>query len=87
MAETVLPGVEVSVFFLESFVPLNAEKAAPHLDALGLYLIDLMQAQGYRVVSGVAYEMLESEVCPYPSGWGGVRAMIQVQEFDAELDL
>ncbi len=92
MAEAV-PGVEVEPYYLESMVPMSVVAAASApgqqmsaVDTLSLYLLDLMAFHGYRVVSGVRVEIVEPENVPYPEGWTVVRLVVDVQEFDVDVD-
>lgn len=88
-----VPGVAVEPYYLESIVPMSivAEPKAPGqdmsaVDTLSLYLLDLMALHGYRVVSGVRVEIPQPENVPYPKGWTVVRLIVDVQEFDVDVD-
>ena len=88
-----VPGVEVSPYYLESMVPISvvAGATAPGqemsaVDTLSLYLLDLMAFHDFRVVSGVRVEIVEPENVPYPKGWTVVRLVVDVQEFDVDVD-
>lgn len=92
MAETPLPDVDVSAYYIETMVPVStvAAPTAPEqklsaIDAMGLYLLDLMAAHGYRVVSGVEVELMEPTLVPFPEGWVALRLAVSVQEFDVQV--
>lgn len=84
--------VPLTTYKLESLVPTatfsdtTKHEATEHADALGMYLLDLMKAQEYEVVGGVRYEVPEPEVCEYPTGWCVLRALVDVREFDVNVD-
>lgn len=90
MADVPVPDVEISTFFIETMVPVTTVAAATApgqqmsaVDTLSLYLLDLMELQGYRVVSGVRVEIPEPDgPVEYPTGWTVLRLHVDVQEFD-----
>jgi len=92
MADPV-PGVAVEPYYLETMVPVSivASATAPGqsmstVDTMSLYLLDLMALHGYTVVSGVRVEIVEPEAIPYPEGWVVIRVIVDVQEFDVDVD-
>ena len=72
-------------YFLDTLTPIPVAQAV--VDKVGMYLLDLMAAQGYTVVSGLRVELVEPAdgMPPYPAGWVLVRLMVFVQEFDVEV--
>lgn len=76
---------EPTTYFLETLTPISGAQEV--VDKVGMYLLDLMVAQGYRVVSGLSVEIVEPAdgMPPYPLGWVCVRLMVEVQEFDVEV--
>ncbi len=96
MPDEVIPGVPVHAYYLDAIMPLSAMDdpvsvpgiELPGRDALSLYLLDLMRMQEYRVVSGVTVERVEPEgPVQYPAGWGVLRVVVQVQEFDIDVEI
>lgn len=90
MPEAALPDVEITTYYIETFVPVSEsydELTIRLSDGLGLFLLDLMTAQGYRVVSGVSYVFPEPEMdgVAYPDGFTALRASVDVQEMDANV--
>jgi hypothetical protein len=82
---------ETTVYKLETLVPLVGREpegidAGEHAAALGMYLLDLMAAQEYEVTGGVWFEVPEPEAAPYPEGWAVLRALVEVREFDVDVD-
>jgi hypothetical protein len=85
VAETALPDVEITGYYVETLVATAAEHedlTASTADALGMYLLDLMDAQGWRIVSGVRYTFPPPTIAPHPDGFCVLRAEVSVQEFD-----
>lgn len=75
-----------TTYFFESMLPISVAKNGG-AEVLGMYLLDLVAAQGYRTVGGVRYEVDEpsDNMPPFPSGWCHLRALVDVQEFDVEV--
>ena len=75
-----------TTYFFESLLPIYlAEHGGAEI--IGMYLLDLVAVQGYRTVSGVRYEVVEPAdgMPPHPAGWCYLRALVDVQEFDVEV--
>lgn len=70
----------MSTYYVESFVPAGADAWW-----LGTYLLDLMQAHGYEVVSEVRLSHVAPELVPYPGGRVLIRAEVTVREWDVEV--
>lgn len=89
MPEAALPDAEITTYFLDTFVAVAEEYdhlTAILADRLGMYLLDLMELNGHRVVSGVSYVFPEPEgPVPYPEGFTVLRASVNVQEMDATI--
>lgn len=75
-----------SRYFIEGLYPISADVPGV-CDVLGMYLLDLMKAQGYKPVSGVSVELPEPESTPYPEGWCVVRVVVDVEEFDSLVEM
>lgn len=95
MPDQIAAGVPVQTYYLDAIMPLSVvdEPRAPGInlpgvDAMSLYLLDLMRMQEYRVVSGVSVQVVEPEgPVPYPDGWTVLRVTVQVQEFDVDVEV
>lgn len=72
-----------TTYFVQFFAPIAVVQK--DYGVLGMYLLDLMREQGYRVVSGVRFEFDEPVIVPFPPGWCQGRVMVDVQEFDVEV--
>ena len=95
MPDAIIPGVPVSAYYLDAIMPVSVVNRAaapgielPGIDAMSLYLLDLMRMQEYRVVSGVSCEVVPPEgPVSYPTGWTVLRVSVQVQEFDVDVEI
>lgn len=85
MAETIVPDIEVTTYFVETFVPVEGfdSLVVRISEGVGMYLLDLMRQQGKRIVSGVRYEFPEPlGGVEYPNGLAALRAEVDCQDFD-----
>ena len=73
---------EVSSYYLESFVGLEED-----IDWLKEHLLDLMDAQGWDVVSDVRFEYLRAHLIAFPKGRRLVRAWVDVEEFEINIPM
>lgn len=75
-------GTEVSTYYIETFCDIGEE-----LTWLAEYLTNLMTAQLFHPVSRARMHIVASELVPYPEGKVLIRAEIDVEEFDIEVEI
>lgn len=88
MPDEPLPGVSVTTYVFDAFMLRYQAEWTSTRNDVGMYLLDLVTMQDFRVVSGVTFDEPAPEgPVDYPPGWCVLRAMVDVQEWDVEVEL
>lgn len=74
-----------TTYYTESLVPLSLMEDPDYRRNFEAYLLSVMEAHEYRVLSPVVIAAAQDELVPPPEGMGIIRATVMVTEFDTDV--